>query len=127
MNKVSALVLALVLGFSVNVFAETGKIDGNINFNGKDYKSGEKYIAHVEKHKYTEDFTVNGQSFKAGTEWEAVQMEDGTWLPLHDAAGAVAGAGAGLTGAQVGLGALGVAAVIAIAGGGGGTITTVTP
>lgn len=106
MKKLSALVLALIMTFSVNAFAETGTISGSINVNGVDYKSGDAYTSRVQEHTFTKDFTVNGQKFPAGTKWEAVQMPDGNWVPLGDKpAGGIAAGGAAAGGAGAGAGA----------------------
>lgn len=124
MKKLSALVLALVLAVSVNVFAETGSIKGDVDVNGTKYKSGDAYSEREAEHVYTEKFTVNGHEFPAGTKWEAVKMADGTWVPVGDKAFAMGG----LTATTVGLGVLGVVAIAALTGKGNTiTTTTVTP
>ena len=122
MKKFSALLLALVMTMSVNVFAETGTIGSTVNVDGTVFTQGQAYTAR-EVHTFTQAFTVNGQTFAAGTQWDAV-LVNGTWVPVGSAA--VAGAvGVGLAASTIGYG-LAALGVVAVASSGNGGTTTVT-
>ena len=128
MNKLSVLALALVMMFSVNVFAETGTIGRTVNVNGTVFNSGDAYTAR-EVHTYSQAFTLNGQQVAAGTQLDAV-LVNGTWVPVGSTVGGLAAVGAGVAGMSTGVivGTIAVvgAAVALASGSNNVTFTTVT-
>ena len=132
MNKLFASAVSLALALSFNAFAApvpaTGHLSGSITVDGNAYTVQSQYTATDATHTFSNGINVGGTQYPAGTQWSAVQMANGTWVPVGSTPIAVpAAVGAGMavstTGLLVGIGAL---AVVAIANGSSSSGTVVT-
>ena len=129
MNKLNALALALLMTVSINVFADENTLPQTTNVNGTTYNAGDQGKAHQHGYKYPNAVEINGHTYAAGTEFDVVQMKDGTWVPVS-----TEGGGLFATGAAVGtLSAVTIVTGLVVLGGlavfsasNNGSTTTVT-
>ncbi|HEX7455147.1 MAG TPA: hypothetical protein VF296_03810 [Gallionella sp.] len=96
MNKLNALALALLMTVSINVFADENTLPNTTNVNGTTYNAGDQGVAHQHGYKYDHDVTINGHPYPAGTEFDVVQMKDGTWVPVSTEGGGLFATGAAI-------------------------------
>lgn len=109
MNKFSALLLALVMAVSVNVFAaaETATLGADTNVNGQVFTHGTVGVPQEGTFAYPNPVTVNGVGYPAGTQFQVIQIGN-TMVPVATSTG----------------GALAVGSTAAVAGGVAGLSTT---
>lgn len=123
MNKFSALLLALVMAVSVNVFAaaETATLGADTNVNGHLFTHGTVGVPQEGTFAYPNPVTVNGVSYPAGTQFQVIQIGN-TMVPVATstggalAVGGTAAVGGGIAGGLSTLGTVGTIAAVGALG-----------